>query len=45
MIESIRRSWKQKALWMGASAATLAWSITLYWSLVAHGYVQTPWVL
>ncbi len=36
---------KWPILWGGLSFAGVAWGVALYWTLVAGGYVQTPWVL
>ena len=36
---------KRNLLWSGAATVGVTWAITLYWTLVTHGYLATPWVV
>ena len=37
--------WRTRLFFIGGGAASLVWAITLYWSLVANRYLDTPWTL
>ena len=38
-------TWKGRLFLIGGAIATVAWAITLYWSLVAHRVIDSPWTL
>jgi hypothetical protein len=42
MVDS-RSSWKRYAFWVAVTGVIVAWAVTGYWTLVAHGYLDSPW--
>ena len=38
-------NWRSRLFLIGGGAASVIWAVTLYWSLVANRYLDTPWIL
>lgn len=38
-------NWRARLFLIGGAAASVVWAVTLYWSLVANRYLDTPWTL
>ncbi len=42
-MQSIIGKLKVRLFWSGLVTAGVVWAVTLYWTLVSHGYLDTPW--
>lgn len=38
-------SWRSRFVLLAGALISVIWAITLYWSLVANRYLETPWTL
>lgn len=36
---------KRKLLVSAMMTTGVAWGVTLYWTLVSHGYLSSPWIV
>ena len=39
------RGIKRNILWSAVASVAGTWTVTAYWTLVTHGYLDTPWIV